>query len=164
MGGTRVTAVLCGLGTIAVMGSCAPGMINGMSPNFLRCEQSSSPPATGFMPANAELRLEVQPGHVLVIPAGGAAAGTNFTMRAIPGTMVRVVLAPSGQLLQPATLTLSYQNCEAVGDPADYRIWRQRRPGDAGPPWSRVGGTPGRGQQSISVSLDSLSTYSLAAN
>ncbi len=164
MGGIRVTAVLCGLGTIAVMGSCAQVRTNGMNPNFLRCEQSSSPPASGTMTANSELRLEVQPGHVLVIPAGAAAVGTKFTMQAVPAPRVRVVLAPSGQLLQPATLTLSYQNCESEGDPANYGIWRQARPGGGGPPWSRVGGTPGRGQQSISVSLDSLSTYSLAAN
>jgi hypothetical protein len=172
MGGIRVSAVLCGLGTIAMIGSCAPLATNGVSPPFLQCQLGTDSTATGTMPANAELRLQVPPGHTLVIPAGGAEAGRVFTLRSLPVPMARVVLTPSGPLRpgaplpEPlrATLTLSYQNCQNAGDPANYRIWRQRRPGDAGPPWSRVGGIPARGQQSISVSLDSLSTYSLAAN
>jgi hypothetical protein len=164
MGGMRVAAVLCGLCTIAVMGSCAPGSIAGMQPNFLTCQQRPTATATGTMVANSELRLQVEPGHVLLIPAGGAEAGTVFTMTARAGTMIRVNLSPSGQLRAPATLTLSHENCAEAGNPADYRVWRQGRPGSVEPGWRRVGGMPMVGQRNVSVSLDSLSTYSLAAN
>jgi hypothetical protein len=172
MGGMRVTAVLCGLGAIAIMGSCASGLNQGMAPKYLQCQQQTDTSVSATMRAGSELRLMVPPGHVLVIPAGGAPVGTVFTLRSLPVPMARVSLEPSGPIhpsnplpgAPSAMLTLSYQHCSQPGNPEMYGIWRlPNRPAPGTAP-VRVGGNKLPGEERVSVSLDSLSTYSLAAN
>jgi hypothetical protein len=117
------------------------------------------------MPANGDgIELSVKPGHTLVIPGGALPPGTRVTLEVLletkPGVEI-VVDPPESKLKKPATLTITYRECEAKGDPAKYRI--RRKVPNQPDRWVEVGGKPGK-DQTITAKLPTFSTYALAAN
>jgi hypothetical protein len=137
-----------------------------MMPDWLVCPVPASATDPQEMPQDGSgIVLSVKPGHELEIPAGALPPGTRVTLNVLedtkPGVEI-VVDPPVNRLSRPATLTITYRECEPKGTPARYRI-RRKVPGESDK-WTEVGGKPGKVERTISAPLPSFSTYALAAN
>jgi hypothetical protein len=134
-------------------------------PDWLECSVPAPASDSKAMPQDGGgIKLRVEPGHTLEIPGGALPRGTRVTLKVLEDTKPGVEIEvgpPVKKLSTPATLTITYDGCESKRDPEKYRIWRKVRNQDR---WVRVGGSRGKGTQTISVKLPSFSTYSLAAN
>jgi hypothetical protein len=131
-------------------------------PDWLECDPSGPDPRSETVSSNqAEIKLNVGPGHRLTIPQGAAQPGTRFTVSVHQGGKpgVEIEMEPPATLEKPAELTIRYAHCRQKGKPEEYGIWRVEADGNA----ARVGGRPVPGQ-AIAVDLTDFSTYCLAAN
>jgi hypothetical protein len=154
----------------AVMYTGLPASQQDDLPDWLVCRLPAPSSDSKMMPAGGGgITLRVAPGHMLEIPGGSLSPGARVTLTVLeetkPGVDIEIAAIESTSnsqtLLKPATLSITYRDCEPKGNPAHYRIHR-RVPGQDR--WIAVGGRPAREERTISAKLPSFSTYSLAAN
>ncbi len=102
-------------------------------------------------------------GHSLVLPPGAVRESVSFTATILADQYLKVRIQANGneswQFDAPAVLTLSFDQCDLPGSPDRLRIYKIDPQKNT--VISDLGGGRVTGAESVTVLLDSLSTYTL---
>ncbi len=102
------------LGVTTLLGSDSPAGLLACTPLSYDSTSATIGPDGGTIQAGP---------HTLVVPEGALAVPTTITAVVVPGSVNAVRFEPEGlQFDQPASLTMSYANCDLLGSVVPKRI------------------------------------------